>query len=150
MNPSIVCRVETEGGNLNLRSQPSEEGRVIASIPNGTAVLIINRTTTGWYLVQTDTGAQGYVYGEYVVCPGNPTLPNPITPAPQPIPATVRTSDQFGRLYVHTSPLITSEVVDILPNGMRVEVLGEYGSFYQIRYDGKTGYVANAYIELDM
>ena len=41
--PFEVCTVTTEGGNLNVRASTKNNSRVIAKLPNGTEVNILER-----------------------------------------------------------------------------------------------------------
>lgn len=42
--PKVVrAKVNTNGGNLNLRSEPSAKSKVLAKIPNGTGVIVLYR-----------------------------------------------------------------------------------------------------------
>lgn len=56
--------VATDGSNLNLRSYPSTQGRIIASIPNR-AVVTVNGRTGNWYVVNYN-GQIGYAAADYI------------------------------------------------------------------------------------
>ncbi len=57
-------RVNTDGGNLNLRSAPSINSNIIGRIPDGTAITIL-ATQGNWYKVN-HLGATGYVLSDFV------------------------------------------------------------------------------------
>lgn len=59
-----VGRVTIDSGNLNLRSAPSTNARVIGSLANGEIVVIL-RSVPNWYQVLTEDGT-GYVAQRYV------------------------------------------------------------------------------------
>lgn len=67
VTPVAVVRgiVVTDGSGLNLRNFPSSTGRVLASIPNGSAVTVYG-TVGNWYVVAWN-GMTGYVSADYVV-----------------------------------------------------------------------------------
>jgi N-acetylmuramoyl-L-alanine amidase len=66
-NPSYdrIGVVSTQGGRLNIRSRPDLSARVIAQIPNGERITVIESVPGGWYLIEYN-GIIGFVSGEYV------------------------------------------------------------------------------------
>ena len=62
--PVRRARVQTVSGPLNLRGAPSSDGQILATIPNGSAVDVLN-AYNGWYVVRY-SGVIGYVLGEYL------------------------------------------------------------------------------------
>ncbi len=66
LTPGPVRRavVETVSGPLNLRGAPSSSGQILAAIPGGSVVDVLN-AYNGWYVVRYD-GMLGYVLGEYL------------------------------------------------------------------------------------
>ena len=57
--------VTTEGGNLNVRSYPSFNGYVVATIPNGSQVTILGKYED-WYVIQYGD-ITGYVNENYII-----------------------------------------------------------------------------------
>lgn len=66
LSPTSVrpAAVQTVSGALNLRGAPSSGAAVIARIPNGAALEVLN-SFNGWYVVRYDE-LFGYVLGEYL------------------------------------------------------------------------------------
>lgn len=60
----IIAKVTTKKGPLNLRAKPGSRGRVVAQIPNGTCVLVLEEAQD-WSLCSWD-GKQGYCNAEYL------------------------------------------------------------------------------------
>ena len=58
-------RVTTQGGRLNLRTEPSVSSVSRALIPNGTVIPLLSQRGK-WYLTEYD-GKRGYVSSEFVV-----------------------------------------------------------------------------------
>lgn len=56
--------VTTQGSRLNIRSRPSTSAAVIAQIPNGEKVILIDRTGD-WYIIDYN-GIVGYVSADYI------------------------------------------------------------------------------------
>ena len=63
--PAKVGRVNTSGGSLNLRSEPSLTGRIIGRIPDNATITVLSTNGT-WYQVSY-MGTTGYVLGEFIV-----------------------------------------------------------------------------------
>ena len=57
--PITVATVATNGGNLNIRANPSLDAAVISKVPNGSEVTVYNRLN-GWDLIGYG-GTVGYV-----------------------------------------------------------------------------------------
>ena len=62
--PIRSARVQTVSGPLNLRGAPSSSAAILARIPNGSRVDVLN-AYDGWYVTRY-SGVIGYVLGEYL------------------------------------------------------------------------------------
>lgn len=60
----MAAVVNTNGGNLNIRSKPSTDSYIITSIPNNTNLIVLG-TWQDWYVVTTD-GITGYANSAYI------------------------------------------------------------------------------------
>ncbi len=67
VQPEAIRRgyVTTDGSTLHLRSYPTVQSRMIAAIPNGSALTIYG-SVNDWYVVSWN-GMTGYVSADYVV-----------------------------------------------------------------------------------
>lgn len=59
-----IAVVTTEGGRLNIRSRPSLSAPVIAQIPNGERIVVIEQIGN-WYIIEYN-GVIGFVSADYV------------------------------------------------------------------------------------
>lgn len=59
--------VSTNGGNLNVRKQPSTSATILGKLKNGTKVEILGKTGN-WYIIpySSGTNGKGYIYASYV------------------------------------------------------------------------------------
>lgn len=57
--------VTTNGSNLMLRNEPNTKGTILAKIPNGSKIEIINKPTDGWFFVSYKD-KQGYAFSKYI------------------------------------------------------------------------------------
>ena len=119
---------------LYVRSGPSTKNHQMGLYVRGTPVEITGRSGN-WYQIQfADT--QGYLYSQYVriVQPGeeeNVTGTGLIT---------------ASWLNVRSGPGIQHPRTARLQQGAQVEIVAQEGSWYQIRFDGQTGYVYGGYV----
>lgn len=58
-------------GNVNLRSQPSTSGKIVAKIKKGEKIQVINKHSSTWYEVKTSSGKKGYASSKYITVSGN-------------------------------------------------------------------------------
>lgn len=119
---------------VNLRTGAGTSNSIITTLPAGTK-LICGGQTNGWYKVVYN-GTVGYVSGSYV------------TPS-----ATL--SGSFGTGTVAASAVnlragagTNTAVLTSLPKGTQMSVIGVSGEWYQVNYNGTTGYINSAYVGL--
>ena len=62
--PLRTATVRTQGGNLNIRSEPNTNSAILGKIPNGAEVTVTGQDGN-WYTVQYG-GVSGYAFGQYL------------------------------------------------------------------------------------
>ena len=71
--PVLSCaepgKVNTEKGNLNMRKKPEDGARLVTTIPNGSAVEVLDHVD-GWYQIEYK-GKTGYVKEQFIVVLSN-------------------------------------------------------------------------------
>ena len=137
-------------GDLNVRAEPRATSRRLGTLPRGSKVEVKaavqeNGKDTGWYEIAYD-GKTAYVAAMYV---------GKTAPAPQ---QTVKSNaftgyvTSVGDLNVRSEPKVSAQRLGGLSRGSQVNVRGmvqENGKdtgWYQITYNGKTAYVAAAFV----
>jgi uncharacterized protein YgiM (DUF1202 family) len=60
------AKVVTEKSNLNIRKGPGTDQPIIGKAAHHEIVTVINKTNDQWSLIRTDSGAEGYVYSQYL------------------------------------------------------------------------------------
>ncbi len=82
----------------------------------------------------------------------NSTTPTmPATPTTPTTPTTGQTGTvtlQSGYLNIRSGPSLTAPVIGMAPNGAKLTILGKNGEWYNIRYNGTTGYVHSRYVRV--
>lgn len=60
------AKVVTESSNLNIRKGPGTDQPIVGKAAHHEIVTVINKTNDQWSLIRTDSGAEGYVYAQYL------------------------------------------------------------------------------------
>lgn len=60
------AKVTTESSNLNIRKGPGTDQPVVGKAARNETVTVLNQTNQQWWLIKTDSGAEGYVYSQYL------------------------------------------------------------------------------------
>ena len=67
MYGNATVKTQKAGSYVNLRGADSTKSKVIGKVHDGERVDVVCHFETGWYLVKTQTGADGCVSADYVV-----------------------------------------------------------------------------------
>ena len=140
-DPSTQTYVKTTA-NLNMRSGSSTAYGILAVIPSGTTVPVAGRASNGWYQV-TYNGKTGYVSNSYVSVVSSTPPPAPSTPT-----VTQTYVKTTANLNMRSGSSTAYGVLAVIPGGTTVPVAGRASNgWYQVTYNGKTGYVSNSYVQ---
>jgi cell wall-associated NlpC family hydrolase len=129
-----VFQAQVKADALYLRSAP--EGDIITTLPNGTMVAVLNNSNS-WFKVAVN-GKQGYVSGEYLT--GSLTTDFDIGNGKVVCDTTVN---------LRSEPSTSSTVLASLKNGTTVAVTGVTKGWFNVTYNGTSGYVHPDYINFD-
>lgn len=135
-------------GLVNLRGGPSEADAVLRVLPAGSPVTVTGAESSGflpvWY-----NGTAGWIATRFIDSSGL-TAPSPAQPAAAPA-ATGETMPLTGARIVaepvnlRAEPAVASPVIGVIPGGTELSPLaGPEAGFYQVSYNGLTGWVAGA------
>ncbi len=128
----FAASVNTQSGNLNIRSSPSLSGSIISRAPKGSILTIIS-DSGDFYKVKYAPDAYGYASKTYLKFISD-------------IKATVNTA--YGNLNVRYGASTAYAVKDRLKKGTEIIILNEHGDWAKILYSGnKTGFVSLDYIK---
>lgn len=119
---------------VNIRTGAGTQNSIIATVPAGTT-LVCGGSVNGWYKVVYN-GTVGYVSGMYVTPAGTAT-------------------GSFGTGTVVASAVnlragagTNTAVLTSMGKGATMSIIGISGEWYQVNYNGTTGYVNSAYVAL--
>ena len=59
-------KVTTDSTNLNIRSTPTTEGKIVGKAAHNEIVTLVEKTDDSWWKVRTKDGEEGYAYAQYL------------------------------------------------------------------------------------
>ena len=124
---TILGKVNTKSGNLNIRSTPNSSSAKVSSYKKGELVQLIARTSDNWY--RTD---KGYISGEYVIAAKGKVF-------------------NCNKLNMRKEPEVKpSNVVSVLNANDEVYLMNQSDNgWYRVKTkDNLVGYVSNKYITI--
>ena len=130
--------------SLNLRREPSTSSAVLATIPHGTQVTLLEMGTA-WSRVQVGT-LSGYVSNEYISVQDDAVTETPSEAGKG--TATVMLSDESQVLNLRAAPTLSAAVIARLRHGQTLTVLERYERWTYVQHGTQSGYVSNDYIVL--
>ena len=128
--------VGTTTGNLRLRQSASTSGSILATVPEGTEVSVLEAAQNGWYKVEWN-GQQGYMSADYLTVRVNPTELGTGTP---------NTGSDY--LNMRSGPGTGYSKVGSIPPTATLTITAEENGWYKTSYNGVTGYVSSAFVTL--
>ena len=124
---------------VNFRSGPSTAYESYGLLSVGTEVTVLAKTNN-WFQVEYQ-GRMGYIHSNYLKEKTNPS-PEPSDPIPD--DSTYLVSK---RVNFRSGPSTAYESYGLLPVGTKVFVKSTAGSWYQVEYQGRTGYIHSNYLK---
>ena len=120
---------------VNFRTGPSTGYSIISTLPAGAKVVVSSESGNGWSKVVYN-GTTGYISSDYL------SFSNEL-------------SGSFGTGTINASyvrmrsgPGTDSSILGTYSSGTAMEVTGVNGNWYQVSYNGTTGYVRSDYMSL--
>ncbi len=136
---TVIQTGTVTANSLNVRKIPSTSGARLGGLSKGATVNIVG-SSGDWYQINYGSGT-AYVHKDYVQVGGSSSSGGTATQT-----ATVTAS----ALNVRRSASTSSGVMGTVRKGQTVEVVQKVNdTWYQINYNGSTGYVHGSYISLN-
>ncbi len=149
VNKGIVSSYQTTA-NLNLRSKASTNGKILKTIPKGKTLTYIS-TSGSWYKVKYQT-TTGWVSSDYVKKVNEKVAPKPAKEEVAAKPAAVVSSNSStytttANLNLRSSSSTKGSILTTIPKGKSVTYVSKSGSWFKVKYSGKTGWVSSSYLK---
>ena len=126
-------------GALNVRSGAGTSYSVIGSLSNGANVQIVE-TSGSWYKIKYGSG-YGYVSKDYVTINTRSIAENTVLREGTAVTLALKVRDESN---------YESTVMGTIAMGEKVSVLEDKGEWSKIKYNGKTGYILNEYVDFNI
>lgn len=147
---NVELKVTTsKGSNLNVRTGPSTNYKVIGKLKSGSVVKASAKS--GSFYKINHNGQVGYISADYVkVVSNNGGNNNGGTETVKPMQAKGRVTTGSSNLNIRKTASTSASVVGKAKSGSVLEIIGQASNgWYQVKFDGnKTGFVSNQYITL--
>ncbi len=60
------AKVTTDSTNLNIRKGPGTDQPIVGKAAHNEIVTLLSKPNDQWWLIKTDSGAEGYAYAQYL------------------------------------------------------------------------------------
>ncbi len=134
--PGVIYNVSSYA---NMRSKASASGTLVAKPAKGASVTILSQSGD-FYQVSYD-GKTGYIDKRYVQVSSGSSDSGSTTGTP----GVIYNVTSYANMRSKAST--SGSVIAKPAKGASVTILGQSGDFYQVSYDGKTGYVDKRYVQ---
>ncbi|MGL4991965.1 MAG: SH3 domain-containing protein [Sarcina sp.] len=131
---------------LHFRTQPTTNSDIISTLNTNSTIVVLSKAG-GWYEVEVD-GQTGYVYGYYLdVTPYNSNSSNSNSSAQN---SNTVTGEVVNSPYLHvrSGAGTNFSILEDIYLGNKVQVLQKLGNWYEIKINGKIGYVYDYYLNI--
>lgn len=128
------------GMYVRMRSGPSTGHSILGSYNRG-ATMDVTGSSGDWYKVRCND-TDGYVYKTYLTLSSGSNFE-----------VTDREDTKAvvtGAVHMRTGPSTSYSSLRVLGTGTEVTITGSSGKWYQIDYNGSTGYAFNTYLSTDL
>lgn len=132
--------------SLNLRQEQSTSSAILAQMPHGTQVILLEKLGT-WSRVQHGT-LTGYVMTQYLSVQDEQVDETPSDVVSKGT-ATVALSDESQTLNLRAAPTTNAAILARLRHGQTLNVLERYERWSYVQFGKISGYVMNDYVVYD-
>ena len=133
--------------NMNFRSAPGLNAQIMTTVPKGTQVSVVG-SQNGWDQIVYN-GTTGWIAGGHMsvtTAAGGPSTTANTTTAPAASTAAASaTTTVTGNMNFRSAPGLNSQIINTVPKGSKVTVLGSQNGWDQIIFNGTTGWIAGGY-----
>jgi len=146
-NVTKTAGTVTANPSLNLRQSATTSAAVLSSIPKNSQVNILSKNGSNWYNVVYN-GKTGWVSGQYLMV--KETVAPVVAPTPAPnVTKTAGTVTANPSLNLRRSATTSAAVLAAIPKNTQVAIISKNASnWYNVTYNGTTGWVYGAYLSV--
>ncbi|KAJ51795.1 surface antigen [Clostridium tetanomorphum] len=140
---------------LNIRLNPSINSKICGSLKVSDKFLILSKVGD-WYKIKFNS-IYGYVSSQYVTIISKVSstekttlkqTTNNINTVTKKNYAIVSLNSKNSRLNIRTLPSEKGKVIGSLNNGLKIHIIGNFGAWYKINYNGIVGYSSSQWLKI--
>ena len=156
---SLAAQLPTDegtiiGSSVRMRSGASTSTSILTVMNKGTVVTVLGKANDNWYQISYK-GMTGCVSAQYLRLNESSSVTDstvstePSTPAAENLPTAVGTITASS-VRMRAGSSTSTAILTLMNSGDTVAVMGKASNgWYQIHYQGKSGYVSPDYLKLD-
>ncbi len=158
---TVMAYGVVNSSTLNLRDQPTTNGKILAKLTKGNVVNIYGYVQSStWYYCNAG-GVDGYVSAQYITLTGTPSTSNPSTGSPStdstpvitpenaaPVSGTIGTVVQTEIVLRSNPSTSKGTVIAKIRKDTQLLVLGQSGSYYAVQVNDLQGYISKDGVKL--
>ncbi len=129
-----------DSGNLNVREQPSTEGKLVGKMPKNSACEVLE-SADGWAHIKSGE-VEGYVSLEYLFTGPDAKL------AAGSLVRTVAVANTDG-LNVREQPGLDGAILTQVPEGEELEYVETVDGWVKVSIDGEEAYISSEYVTIE-
>jgi uncharacterized protein YgiM (DUF1202 family) len=143
-------------GNLNVRSVPGIGGSVVTVAPNGSAVVLLGRTSDNtWLYVRASDGQEGWANATYISTGMNvnmlPSLAGPVPGQPIAPPVPPPAANPGNTASLRACPNVNCQITGTVYSGLAVTATGRTADntwVYVVLSNGQQGWIQAQFVAL--
>lgn len=143
---SDIEQYATATTTVNVRVSDSEEADKLGKLAEGTKVQVLEQRVNGWSKIIYET-KEGYVKSEFLQLETTGESNGDETGESSDDTVSTGTVTATSNVNIRASASEGAEKIGTLPGGSTAELLGRENGWCKIRYDGKTGYVKEEFVQ---
>ena len=135
--------ITVQTDRLNMRKEASASSKAVGIVEKHDTLSFIAEDGE-WYQVKDGTKI-GFVMKDYVSMDES-KLAEDVAANTQAVSLKGRTT---ARINMRALPITSADIVKVVPDKTEVEIIGQCGVWYQVKYSGKTGYLMAQYLTVE-
>ena len=132
-------KMKVTSNYLRMRTGPGLEYSIKGRYKKGTVVTLL-KTSKKWCYVRTKTGVKGWMYKDNLKKTNTPVV------AAQESASGTAVTTKNAKL--RRGPGTSYDTRLVVHRGKVVRILGKTGSWYKVKYDGKTGFIYKSLLRI--
>ena len=132
---SYVINCTRDSSPLNIRTRPDLNSNVVTQLPPRQKAILLNIEANSWALIRYND-KQGYAASQFLCSCTNTRKKEGVV------------NTNGSNLNIRRAPNTSAAIIGRIPDKTRIEILQTQGNWYQVNYNGITGYVLAQFVKV--